>query len=47
MKKHVIPLIGNDWTTELVWEHTNPGLRIQTVAQSGLVHYHIKEWKNE
>lgn len=47
MKQHMIPIVGNDWTDELVWEHTNPGLRINTVAQWGLVHYHIKEWVNE
>ena len=47
MKKHIIPLQSNNWTTELVWEHTNPGLRINTVAQWGFVHYHIKEWINE
>lgn len=47
MKKHIVPLQGNDWTNELVWEHTNPGLRINTVAQWGFVHYHVKEWINE
>ena len=45
MKKYIVPTLGNDWTEELVWENTNPGLRIQTVAQSGLVHYHIKDWR--
>lgn len=47
MKQHMIPIIGDNWTDELVWEHTKPGLRINTVAQWGLVHYHIKEWANE
>jgi hypothetical protein len=47
MKKHMIPIMSDNWTEELVWEHTNPGLRINTVAQWGLVHYHIKEWINE
>jgi hypothetical protein len=47
MKKFINPIRGTDWTKELVWEHTNPGLRINTVAQHGLVHYHIKEWANE
>lgn len=42
MKKHIIGTRTDDWTDELVWE-TNP-LRIQTVAQWGLVHYHIKDW---
>ena len=45
MKRRMISTATDDWTKELVWEHTNPGLRIQTVAQSGLVHYHIKDWQ--
>lgn len=47
MKRGMIPTTANNWTDELVWEHTDPGLRINTVAQWGLVHYHIKEWANE
>lgn len=47
MKKHIIPTQTTDWTKELVWEHTDPGLRIQTIAQWGLVHYYVKEWSNE
>ena len=47
MKKHMVPIISNNWTDELVLEHTNPGIRINTVAQWGLVHYHIKEVNNE
>lgn len=47
MKKYINPIQGTDWTKELVWEHTNPGLRINTVAQYGFVHYHVKEWGNE
>lgn len=45
MKRYINPIQGHDWTQELTWE-SNP-LRINTVAQSGLVHYHIKEWRNE
>lgn len=45
MKKNIIPIDCEDWTKQLVWEHTDPGLRIQTVAQWGLVHYHIKDWQ--
>lgn len=45
MKKHMIGTICEDWTEELTWEQ-NP-FRINTVAQWGLVHYHIKEWANE
>jgi hypothetical protein len=43
MKQHVNGLKNTDWTKELIWE-TDP-LRINTVAQWGLVHYHIKEWR--
>lgn len=42
MKRHIIGTTGEDWTKELVWEH-DP-LRINTVAQHGLVHYHVKDW---
>ena len=45
MKRHVNPTHSNNWTKELVWE--NDPFRINTVSQFGLVHYHIKEWKNE
>lgn len=47
MKKHMIPIVSEDWSKELVCEHTNPGVRINTVAQWGLVHYHIKDLANE
>lgn len=45
MKRHINPIQTNDWTQELIWE-TDP-VRINTVAQWGLVHYHIKEWNYE
>lgn len=45
MKQGIIPTQTNDWTKELVWENVNPGIRIQTVAQWGLVHYHNKDWR--
>jgi len=45
MKRYINPIQTIDWTQELVWEN-NP-FRINTVAQWGLVHYHIKEWANE
>lgn len=41
MKPGIIP-VQHDWTQELVWE-SNP-LRIQTIAQWGMVHYHNKDW---
>jgi len=43
MKKHMIPTHSEDWTQELTWE-SNP-LRINTVAQWGAVHYHVKDWR--
>lgn len=45
MKRRIIGISTEDWTKELVWERTHPGLRINTIAQHGLVHYHIKEWQ--
>jgi hypothetical protein len=45
MKQHINPIHTSDWTKELIWEN-NP-LRINTVAQWGLVHYHQKEWIHE
>jgi hypothetical protein len=45
MKRHINALQCNDWTQELIWE--NDPFRINTIAQSGFVHYHRKEWSNE
>ena len=45
MKRYINPIQGHNWTRELTWE-TDP-VRINTVAQWGLVHYHVKEWRNE
>ena len=45
MKRYINPIQTDDWTRELTWEH-DP-FRINTVAQFGLVHYHVKEWLNE
>lgn len=45
MKRYINPIQTEDWTKELTWE--NDPFRINTVAQFGLVHYHIKEWSNE
>ena len=47
LKKHINPIEGHDWTKELLWELTDPGLRINTITQWGFVHYHIKEWARE
>ena len=45
MKKHINPISTDNWAQELVWENTCPGLRVNTVAQWGLFHYHIKDWR--
>ena len=45
MKKHINPISTDNWARELVWENTHPGLRVNTVAQWGLFHYHIKDWR--
>ena len=45
MKQHMIPTHSEDWTQELTWE-SNP-LRINTVAQWGAVHYHVKDWRHD
>jgi hypothetical protein len=47
MKRYCVPIETENWTKELIWEFTDPGLRIHTRAQWGLVHYYIKEWANE
>lgn len=43
MKRHMTPTHTEDWTQELTWE-SNP-FRINTVAQWGAVHYHVKDWR--
>ena len=43
MKQHINGLHTEDWTKELIWE-SDP-LRINTIAQTGFVHYHVKEWR--
>jgi hypothetical protein len=44
MKKHIIGTQGSDWTRELIWEYHDHHLRVNTVAQWGAFHYHIKDW---
>ena len=45
MKRYHQPTHTNDWTQELVWEQTDANLKIQTIAQWGLFHYHVKDWQ--
>lgn len=47
MKRFINPTQTSDWTKELIWELTEPGLRINTVTQWGFVHYHNKDWVNK
>ena len=47
MKQHINNLHTDNWTKELIYENTDWGFRINTVAQTGLVHYHIKEFAHE
>lgn len=44
MKQRIIPTHVEDWTQELVWEFAEKQLKINTVSQFGLVHYHVKDW---
>jgi len=43
MKSGINPIRTADWTQELIWE-SDPA-RINTVAQWGLLHYHVKDWR--
>ena len=45
MKQYILKTQTNDWTQEMVWESSSQGLKINTVAQWGAVHYHIKDWR--
>lgn len=44
MKPGIIPVGSTDWTQDLVWEYDRGHLRINTQAQWGAVHYHVKTW---
>ena len=46
MKRHHAGTLTEDWTKELIWEWDQGNLRIQTVAQSGAFHYHVKPTSN-
>lgn len=43
MKQHHAGTQQHDWSHELVWE--DDPLRIQTIAQWGAFHYHVKTWQ--
>jgi hypothetical protein len=42
MKRHHAGTQTENWTKELVWEWDQGSLRVQTVAQTGAFHYHVK-----
>jgi hypothetical protein len=44
MKRHAIGTQTEDWTQELIWEHHDRSLSIQTLRQWGFFHYHVKDW---
>ena len=44
MKPGINPIKTDDWTQELTWE-PDP-MRINTVAQWGPIHYHVKHWQS-
>jgi hypothetical protein len=46
MKRHHAGTQTDDWTKELIWEWDQGNLRVQTVAQSGAFHYHVKPTLN-
>lgn len=45
MKQHHADTISTNWSRELVWEYYDMELRINTIAQWGAFHYHIKDWR--
>lgn len=45
MKRQHAGTKTHDWTRELVWEYHHGQLRVQTQAQWGAFHYHIKHWQ--
>jgi hypothetical protein len=45
MKRRMIGTRTDNWTQELTWEMDQGRLRINTVAQHGAFHYHVKTWR--
>ena len=44
MKKHINYLTNEDWTTELVYEFTSDGFKVNTFPQYYPFHYHVKSF---
>lgn len=45
MKQHHAGIMLSDWTKELVWEYDHGELKVNTIAQYGAFHYHVKDWR--
>jgi hypothetical protein len=46
MKRHHAGTQTENWMNELIWEWDQGNLRVQTLAQSGAFHYHVKPTNN-
>ena len=46
MKRHHAGTQTENWMNELIWEWDQGNLRVQTIAQSGAFHYHVKPSNN-
>jgi hypothetical protein len=46
MKRHHAGTQTDNWMNELIWEWDHGNLRVQTLAQSGAFHYHVKPTNN-
>lgn len=42
MKRHIAGTEVEDWRTQLLWEYKNYMTRVNTMAQWGAFHYHVK-----
>lgn len=44
MKQRLLSTRSSNWTEEMIAELHDGNLRINTISQFGLVHYHVKDW---
>jgi hypothetical protein len=44
MKKKILNLNDEDWTRQLTWEINETQTKINTVCQTGCLHYVVKDW---
>lgn len=45
MRQHAIGTTTTRWCDELIWERSDRHLRVNTIAQWGCFHYHVKDWR--